>query len=160
MRKYIIVLLAISFVFSSCEEVIDLKLKSTPGTIVIQGNITDQPGPYTIALTKTVDFDDASIYPPVSDALVIISDNYGIVDTLIERSAGNYITSKIKGTPGYTYKLKVFTEDQTFEAVSTMPNVVLIDSIYTEKNIISGDLQVGIYNQKNNLYKNTKTICT
>jgi len=144
MKNYIVILIISCFVFSSCEEVIDLNLDTTSAEIVIQGNIYDQPGPYTIKLSQTVDFDKTSIYPPVSGATVIISDNHGNADTLTENTAGTYATSTLTGTPGYTYTLTVITGGKTFTAVSTMPNAVNIDSIYTEEPLFKGEKQVGI----------------
>ena len=144
MRQYTVLFIAISLIFSSCEEVIDLKLDTTQPRLVIQGNIYDQPGPYFITLSQTIEFDDISNYPPVSNAFIVISDNHGSVDTLTEKSPGTYVTSTLKGTPGYEYSLKVVTENGMYEAFSIMPNAVNIDSIYTEENRFGGELQTAI----------------
>jgi len=116
--------------FSSCEKVIDLNLKTSSSQIVIQGTIYDQPGPYKITISKSVGFDEPSIYPAVSGAIVTISDNTGISDSLTEDSAGVYVTSKLEGIPGRTYTLKVETDGQTYTASSTMYPAVEIDSIF------------------------------
>ncbi len=97
--------------------------------MVIEGSISDEPGPYTVKLSRTVNFSDANTYPPVTGALVIISDNTGVTDTLSETVSGLYQTHHISGTPGNTYTLKVITEDKKYDAVSTMPNKVNLDSI-------------------------------
>jgi hypothetical protein len=144
MKNIIIVLFITTITFSSCEKVIDLNLDTTFAQIVIQGNIYNQPGPYTIKLSQTVDFDNSGIYPPVSGAEVIISDNHGNIDTLTETTAGIYSTSKLTGTLGYTYTLTIISGVKTYTAVSTMPDIVNIDSTYTEKTLYDREKQVNI----------------
>lgn len=144
MRKYMVILLVSWLVFSSCEEVIDINFDTTSAEIVIQGNIYDQPGPYTVKLSHTVDFDMNSIYPPVSGVIVIIADNHRNTDTLTENTFGTYITSELIGTPGYTYTLTIITEGKTYTAVSTIAEAVNIDSIYIEESVFTDQNQVGI----------------
>jgi hypothetical protein len=124
-------LLLLSIALVSCQKVIDLELNSTQSQLVIQGNIYNSPGPYEVTITKTVDFDQSNKYPPVSNAIVIIADNHGTIDTLKERSSGQYMTDKIVGIPGYTYTLIVEIQNDIYTAISTMPEPVEIDSIYT-----------------------------
>jgi hypothetical protein len=129
-RNVLLLLLSIAIV--SCQKVIDLELNSTQSRLVIQGNIYNSPGPYEVTITKTVDFDQSNEYPPVSNALVTIADNQGMTDTLKERSSGQYMTDKIVGIPGHTYTLVVEIQDDIYTAISTMPEPVEIDSIYSE----------------------------
>ncbi len=128
MKNYCSILIAIFF-FASCTKEITLDLNSSSPQIVIEGNISDEPGPYTVKLSKTVNFSDANNYPPIKGALVIISDNTGVTDTLSEIVEGVYQTYSIIGTPGNTYTLKVTAEGKQYDAVSTMPYKVDLDSI-------------------------------
>lgn len=144
MKHYLFYAIISSFILSSCEEVIDLKLDSTSPKIVIQGNIYDQSGPYIITISKTVDFDEASNYPMVSGATVIISDDHNNTDTLTENSAGTYVTSKLLSTPGYTYTLTVTTGGKTYVATSKMPDAVKIDSVFTEESFFGNEKIVSI----------------
>jgi hypothetical protein len=128
MKKYIGIIIA-AFFLASCEKVIDIDLNTSSPQFVIEGNITDESGPYTVKLSRTVNFSNPNTYPPVSGALVIISDNTGITDTLTETVSGSYQTHSIKGTPGKTYTLKVITEGKHYNAISTMPYKVNLDSI-------------------------------
>jgi hypothetical protein len=137
-RNVILLLLSIAVV--SCQKVIDLELDSTQSRLVIQGNIYNSPGPYEVTISKTVDFDQSNEYPPVSHALVIIADNHGMTDTLKERSSGHYMTDKIVGTPGYTYTLVVEIQDDIYTSISTMPEPVDIDSIYTENAVMDNKI--------------------
>jgi len=129
MRK-IFSILTITVLLSSCEKEISSDLNSSDPQIVIEGNITDASPPYFLKITKTVNFSDGNNYPPVSNALVIISDNTGITDTLTETTAGLYKTNIINGQPAKTYYLSVSVEDKNFYAVSTMPQNTNLDALH------------------------------
>jgi|WetSurMetagenome_2_1015567.scaffolds.fasta_scaffold05674_4 hypothetical protein len=147
MKKYrIIIFIAIilSICFSSCQKVIDLELNTSSSQIVIQGNIYDQTGPYTVKISKSVNFDESNVYPAVIGAMVVISDNAGNSDTLTETSSGIYTTSVLQGVPGRTYTLTVKTDGQTYTASATLPDAVEINSIYMEKSRFGNDEQVTI----------------
>lgn len=140
MSKYIIITFA-SFLFVSCEKEIDIDLNSSTAQLVIEGNISDEPGPHTVKLSKSVNFSEANTYPPVSGATVIISDNTGVVDTLTETSAGSglYQTHAIVGIQGNTYALKVIVEGDQYNAVSTMPYKINLDSVRFDLNPQPGE---------------------
>ena len=145
-KSKIIIFIAIilSLCFSSCQKVIDLKLNTSSSQIVIQGNIYDQTGPYTVKISKSVNFDESNVYPAVIGAMVVISDNTGNSDTLTEASSGIYITSVLQGVPGRTYTLTVKTDGQTYTASSTLPDAVEINSIYMEKSRFGNEEQITI----------------
>lgn len=122
-------LIVVSFFFASCTKEIDIDLNTVSPQIVIEGNISDEPVPYTVKISKTVKFGEPNKYPAVSGALVIISDNKGVVDTLRETSAGLYQTRKIRGTQGNTYTLKVIAEGKQYNAISKMPYKINLDDV-------------------------------
>ncbi|MGD9992204.1 MAG: DUF4249 domain-containing protein [Salinivirgaceae bacterium] len=126
-----LILIIILHLISACEKVIDIDLNSNSSQIVIEGNITDQAGPYIIKLTQSVNYNEINYFPPISEATVIISDDAGSIDTLHEVSQGIYITSTIQGTPGRTYSLKVNANGMEYTATSFMNPPVNIDSIYS-----------------------------
>jgi len=128
MKTYIVILLATLFC-ASCEKEISIDLNSSNPQLVIEGNISDAPGPYSVKLSKTVNFSSTNIYPPVRGAFITISDNTGIIDTLTEVEPGLYKTHTIVGTEGNTYILKVMTEGKQYDAISTMPKKIPLDSI-------------------------------
>jgi len=116
----------------SCKKVVTLKLNTVPAQIVIQGEVTDQPGPYTVTISQTVGFYADNTFPPVSGALVTISDNtVGVTDSLTETTPGTgiYSTNALQGVPGHTYALSVTSQQQNYTATSTMPMPVPLDSI-------------------------------
>ncbi len=116
---------------SSCEKVIFIDLNKANPQMVIEGVVTDQPGPYVVVLSKSGNYFEPSLYfPPVTHALVIITEDKGISDTLREVQDGTYLTSKIIGTSGRTYDMKVVADGNEYDAASTMPEKIKIDSVY------------------------------
>jgi len=114
----------------SCTKVIQVNLNDSAPQLVIEGNITDSAGPYTVQLSKTVNFSDPNIFPAVSGALISITDTtIGLTDTLTETVAGTYATHTIQGVPGHVYTLYVSAEGKTYTAASTMPTPVPLDSV-------------------------------
>jgi hypothetical protein len=117
----------------SCEKVISIDLNSAAPQVVIQGEITNEAGPYHVKITKTVNFSTNNVFPAVSGATVKITDNAGAADKLTETSPGIYTTNTIDGKPGNTYSLSVTAEGKEYTATSTMPAMVPFDSISFEK---------------------------
>ena len=126
------------FVFAGCEKVINLNLVESKPQLVIEGLITDGAGPYTVKLSKTGSYFDEPVLPLVTKAVVVISDNLGITDTLKETKPGIYLTSKVQGIPGRTYNLSVLSENIRYTATSTMFSHVPIDSLKLRKSYSEG----------------------
>jgi hypothetical protein len=124
--------LLLAFCWFGCEEIIKIDLEGSDPRIVIEGYVSDAPGPYTIRISRTTDYFDPSEYPMVSNALVIISDDLGVRDTLVETESGIYQTTSLMGDYGRTYKLDVDTEGLHYTGSATLPDLVLIDSIELE----------------------------
>lgn len=122
-------LLIVAFLFSSCEKVIDIDLNAKAPQVVIEGNISDQPGPYTVKLTQTVNYDETNTFPTISGAIVSISDNVGNPETLTETSLGIYSTSSLQGIIGRIYILKVIANGKEYNATSTIKSPVNIDTL-------------------------------
>jgi len=138
------VVVSIFFLLPSCEKVIDLNLNTSASDIVIQGNVYDYAGPYTVSISKTVDFTQTNVFPPVTNAVVTISDNAGNSETLIQKTEGKYVTSTLRGIPGVTYTLKVVIQGKTYTASSTMPKAVNIDSIYLQRDLFGNGTEAVI----------------
>lgn len=120
----------VAFSITSCEKVIDLDLNSKNAQIVIEANISNLNEPCVVKLTKTANYNESSDFPEISDAQVILSDNAGNIDTLIETSAGIYKSTSIQGTVGRTYTLKVFANGKEYTSISTMNSPIEIDNLY------------------------------
>lgn len=129
----IIIPFLLFFIFTSCEKVIEIDLNSASPKIVIEATINNNPGPYKVLLTKTTDYFNPQDYPLISGAEVVISDNLGNTEKLIEKSAGNYETSTLEGVPGRAYTLNVNINGESFTSTSEMPKITMIDSVtYTQ----------------------------
>jgi hypothetical protein len=123
----IVLLAALSLL--SCKKIVTLKLNNVPAAIVIQGQVTNQPGPYYVTINQPVGFYADNNFPPVSGAVVEITSNSGQIDSLTEGSPGVYGTHTLQGAPGEQYTLSVTVQGATYTAVSTMPATVALDSI-------------------------------
>jgi hypothetical protein len=118
---------------ASCQEVIDVELNDKDAAIVIEANITDQPGPYTVTVTRSVNFSDPNVFPGVSGAFVTMADDAGNMDTLIETSAGVYVSNSFQGVTGRTYTVRVVADGVTYTASSFMPTLITLDSLVLEE---------------------------
>lgn len=115
----------------------DIKPANFP--LVVDGFISDKPGPYTVKLSQSFDIDSkATIRIPVSARRLVISDNDGVLEELTEISKGTYQTSThgIKGQAGKVYKLRVELSDgKIYESVpDTLLPTGKMDSIYFSYN--------------------------
>jgi hypothetical protein len=119
--------------FSGCQKIINVDLNDAAPSIVIEGLITDNPGPYSITISRSGSFFNQPDLPFVSEALVIITDNVGSVDTLKEAKPGVYLTSNTIGVPGRTYNLKVISENYEYSGSTIMFSHVEIDSLVLSK---------------------------
>jgi hypothetical protein len=122
----------------SCVDPIRLKTKDGDGTLVVDGLITDEAGPYSVKLSRTITFDNSrplKVYTvPERDATVVIYDDAGISETLSESEPGVYKTASIAGTVGKTYSITIKTSDgdSFYSESETMPVVAKVDSIKHE----------------------------
>jgi hypothetical protein len=123
----------------ACTKVINVNLNDTASQIVIEGNVTNTVGPYRVQVTKTVNFSESNIFPPVSGAVVKITDNTsGLTETLKETFPGIYTTSTIEGVPGHAYQLYVSAGGQVYTSSSVMPQPVPLDSVTFEQTSMIG----------------------
>jgi hypothetical protein len=104
--------------------------------LVVDGAITDAPGPYTIRLSVSSKPMQLSKFNPYPGCKVVIEDNVGNKAALIEQAPGVYrtIAAAIHGVVGRTYKLTISTpEGETYEST---PEPILkgsaIRSVYGE----------------------------
>ena len=82
--------------------------------LVVEGEITDQPGPYTVKLTRTADYSFKSLNLLETGATVTISDNQGHQEILREQSTGGiYQTGAtgLRGVVGQIYKVTIKTKN-------------------------------------------------
>lgn len=125
---------------TSCEDVIDIKLKKGRPVLVVDGWLTNKRETQYVNLYYTRGISQSKDYQPVGNARLVLSDDAGHREVLAETDPGKYAIKTIKGATGRTYKLSVETEDGTYEAVSLMPRIGLIpDTLayhYREKSLV------------------------
>jgi len=118
--------------FPACEEYFLPELEGFDPILVVDGAITDMPGPYTISLSFSsgVFSEDQRV---VEEAIVKIIEEGGDQETLSENQPGYYTTSEngIQGTPGKNYKISIQLQDGTqYESqYQQMPASIPIDSV-------------------------------
>lgn len=148
MLRLTIISLFLLALASSCEDPIDIDIPDGPERLVVEGWITDQPGPYEIKLSITNNFNDTAPNPKVQNASVIVVDNRGGVFDFTEQSPGSYLSSPDwEGKTGFTYTSMITLSDGTKvvsspEPLSTVPE---LDSLFYKEvfpaTIIDGIIQ-------------------
>ncbi len=118
---------------SSCEKVVDVKLKNAEPRIVIEGLLSDQDTNQTVRISKTISFTEPDRFEGVESASVVLTNEIGQTINFNPVAAGVYKSSKFAGVPGEKYVLKVTVEGQVYTATSSMPEAVKLDSISFKK---------------------------
>ena len=127
----------------SCVEPYEHETDEYQEVLVVEGAITNQPGPYTIHLSRTIPIESNELKKE-EGAIVTISDDKGHSEILKETAPGTYTTDSngIQGVTGNEYVLSIQTADGNSyesEAVTLNP-VPEIERIYAEyKEIFSFD---------------------
>ena len=126
----------------SCEVPISVEYELNEPEIVVDGLITNEPGPYEVKLTYSSAYTDGTEgnNPPVSGALVIIRDDTGREEVLYEGRPGIYQSDPaFTGEIGRVYTLSINTAEG--KLIESLPEEMLpvpeIDSIYYIFNPIS-----------------------
>lgn len=147
--KNIANLVIIAILLSGCEKVVELKYKGNQSRIIIEANISNQPGMHFVKITKSIPLPETANYLSVDNAMVTISDDAGNRETLSVLGNGRYGTTNLAGVEGRTYTLTVQAENQTYTAQSTMPQLVRFDSVKIEKLLVTGETEynfIPVYN--------------
>ncbi|MFT3737642.1 MAG: DUF4249 domain-containing protein [Breznakibacter sp.] len=133
-----LVIAALAFAAWGCTEDIDLKLNTTYKRLVVDGVITSDTVVQSVKLTFSGDYYDNKPSQGVSGAMVTIRGNgESVLFGESNETPGLYLTpDKFYGIPGVTYSLTIENVDvdgdgqpETYEASSTMPQIVPIDSV-------------------------------
>jgi hypothetical protein len=124
---------------------------------VVDGLISNNPGPYTIKISRTSSTDRPEFLYETG-AMVRISDDSGNSEVLYENTAGVYQTSEtgIQGVVGKKYKLYIKTSDNQeyetdyIELLSPIP----IDSVYASPEYKQTE-ELGIFHKGLQFYVST-----
>ncbi|TDE04160.1 DUF4249 domain-containing protein [Flavobacterium hiemivividum] len=141
---FIVILLSVLFV--SCEEVVDVDLNNTPPKLVIEASINwykETTGRVQkVKLTTTADYFSNTI-PTVSGATVYITNSSNIRFDFIETpNTGEYICNNFVPVINEDYVLTVIEDGETYTATEKLKSVAPISEIiqnneggFTGKNI-------------------------
>ncbi|MFY8037458.1 MAG: DUF4249 domain-containing protein [Cyclobacteriaceae bacterium] len=111
------------------------EIGNSPLPLVINGFISNQPGPYRITVKRSFVTGIASSYQaPESVSSIILADNVGNMEQMVEISKGVYETTNngIQGVQGRVYQISIVTIDgKTYQSIpdTLKPNGQL-DSVY------------------------------
>ncbi len=143
----LILVLFLATTMWSCQKIVSIDLNKTDPHMVIEGIVTDRATPDSVVISESGNYFEPSLsFPPVTGAYVTIADNSGNVDTLKEIASGTYKSLSTHGTPGSTYTLRVISGGKEYDAVSSMPQRVAIDSLYaTPRKEFDGDVGYDLY---------------
>jgi hypothetical protein len=141
-----------SMLFTSCEDVIDVKLNEENLNLFgVEASITTRDEP-TVFLYKTLKVNQDKAYPGVSGASVVISDNTSQANkiTLVEDAAkkGSYTVPKnlsFKGVAGRQYTLTIQSEGVTLIGKDKLNAVEPIDSIQVSPSARGDKRFLGVY---------------
>lgn len=131
-RVWIVLLVLL---MAGCREEIPLTSREVDVRLVVEGMITDEPGPYAVRLSLTSALGETGSQS-MSGCTVTITDNEGYTEVLAETDDGVYLThpAGIRGVPGKEYMLAVETPDgRKYETpFEKMENPVPIENVYSE----------------------------
>ncbi|MFZ2900998.1 MAG: DUF4249 domain-containing protein [Saprospiraceae bacterium] len=118
-----------------CADPFTPELEGSDQLLVVEGTITNAPGPYFVKLSSTTAIEHP--FPlPVKGATVVLSEQDGPAETLTETEPGTYATSAwgIQGEAGKKYKIAILLPDgREYEsAYEEIPQPEAIDSVYAE----------------------------
>ena len=114
-RKFILFALLFFLTgYISCIKEVIPHVEKYDELLVVEGAITDYPGPYTIKLSISGDVREKTHYNPYSKCIVEIVDDLGNSEILVEVSEGVYKTDSlgIQGIVGRKYKIRISTPDE------------------------------------------------
>ena len=126
-------LLSGALLLSACQEEYRATLDNAEPLLVVEGLITDQPGPHAVKLTRTVKFQEDFAPQRVSGASIKITGTDGSVVFLHENQPGIYLTPyDFSGAIGESYELFITTAEG--EEYQSAPQEILpplsIDSVF------------------------------
>ncbi len=129
---YLIIILLID----ACVERLDVPVIQNKKVLVVDGSITNQPGPHTVKLFYSSQLDEVINTPePFEATRVWITENNAAEYQLTEIKSGVYETpSWFTGMIGHTYKINIETEDEKkYESVpAVMKDAGSLDRVFAE----------------------------
>ncbi len=123
MKRFFPILMVTLLALTACEQKVDIALDESASRVVIEGWVTDVAGPYDFKVTKTGAYlgDRTEILVP--GAFMVLKDDMGNADTLIERRPGWYQATHMRGQVEHNYFLEATVEGKLYKASNYMPRI-------------------------------------
>lgn len=142
MKRLIYILPVLIILFTSCEKVINVKLKNAAPQYVVEANLFEGNQPFRVHVAKTTDYFGTEPQEQINDAVVTLYDGANQPHNVPFSADGWYELPSFTAVSGNTYKLKVEAAGNVFTASATMQPVINIDSI-TFKHVEGGFQEPG-----------------
>ncbi|NQY11574.1 MAG: DUF4249 domain-containing protein [Flavobacteriales bacterium] len=130
-RKLIYILLAAALIYGCKKEIVFDLNDGDNNKLVVEGYISTDEKAHRIKLSRSTNYYVNEAPVGVNGATVYIND--GANDYTLTEDAENpgdyYTDSSFAGSAGLTYTLNIKTGSESYDAISTLPRVVLIDSM-------------------------------
>jgi hypothetical protein len=133
--KALLPFLLAALALTSCEDVIDLDAPVGTPQVVVDGWVTNQPGPQSVKLTRSAGYFNNAPAPALTGATVTVTDDRGRTYRFLDTANQGVYTWTPEGTAdtlgriGGTYTLTVKTGADTYQAVTRINRVPVIDSL-------------------------------
>ncbi len=139
-RNRLLLLLSILLLINSCITQFIPQTTEDKELLVVEGIITDQPGPYIIKLSRSLPLGVRNVANPVKGCTVTVSDDLENTFNFKETVSGTYVSdpSVFRGVIGRQYTLHINLNatynNHTYESFPVdLTPVPPIDSLYYEK---------------------------
>ncbi len=133
--KFIKIFVLFSIIISlfACQELIDLDLAQSDPRVVIEGKITNQPGPHKIKVSRTINYYDTASTPPLSNASVqLMDESRNLIEQFTYFAEDSTFRSSESWAAeiGETYILNIEADGDMYEAKGQIPENATLDSLY------------------------------
>jgi hypothetical protein len=165
MHRRLILLFALAISLLSCKELYDYQAETSGDYVVVEGMITDDPGPYSVTISKAVAYSNDLMlynYNPEKEtgAAVTIKSDKGEEAILYEKEGkpGTYETraEDLTGEIGHKYWLSIRTkkgdEYESYPSLlSGKPDIPNLHAVAAEKKVLDESVPGGKFVTKSGL---------
>ncbi|MFY7670254.1 DUF4249 domain-containing protein [Tenacibaculum sp. MEBiC06402] len=150
MKKSIYILfIAISTIFSSCTDVVDVDVPNGGARLVVEASINWEKGTtgneQTIKLsTSTAYFDSNAVVPATGATVSVTKENDGAQFVFTDQNNGEYTTTNFVPEIGAVYTLNIVYNGETYSATETLIGFTEINSVTQEEGFNEDEYRVRV----------------
>lgn len=130
----------LSLFFIRCVEPLDIDIPESPPVLVVEGMITDLPGPYQVRISQSKPINSKEPFIRVAGAKVSVEEENGVTATFREDTTGVYVSDStaLQGKAGARYRLNIQLADgktyiSDWETLKPSPPINDIDFVLEER---------------------------